>query len=214
MNSTHLKTLALALTVAVVACDDSTGPAELPLSADENEFLALQTDQTVNFLLDDALASYGDPAAGTVTAAFDNSGPPDHAVVTNFEFERTRPCRISGEVVATGSGTRVHYDNVVELDVSGTKHQIECTRARGDVVITINGIGEFEAYRKRVEQVLVEATSMVRGAFRWETRSGRSGSCEYRILREFNAETDQIHVTGTICGHEVDRVIDRPRDSA
>lgn len=210
MRTQFIKGLALALTVAVVACDDSTGPDQLALANAENEFLALEADQSLNFILDDALAAYGDPEAGVMMAA-EQDGAVD-TVVTNFTFERTRPCRVSGEVVANGEGTKLHYGQTVELSVSGVRHQIECARVRGDVVITINGIGAFDAFRKRVERVLVEAKSTVHGAFRYETSDGRSGRCEYRIMRELIPGTDQIKVTGTFCGHEVDRVIDRPVD--
>ena len=211
MRTQYLKGFALALTVAVVACDESsTGPEQAALDNAETEFLAMEADQNINFILDDALAAYTDPASGVVMAAEqDGAAEP---IVTTFTFERTRPCRVSGEVVATGEGTKIQDGNTVTLDVSGTRHQIECARVRGDVVITVNGVGEFEAHRKRVEHVLVEATSAVHGAFRWETSNGRSGSCEYRILREFLPDTDQIKVTGTFCGHEIDRVIDRPVD--
>ena len=214
MRTQFIKGFALALTVAVVACDETTGPEEAALNTGETEFLALEADESINFMLDNALAAYADPEAGIMMAAQTDGTPPDGAVVTNFTFERTRPCRVSGEVVATGEGTKVHYGQTVELDVSGIRHQIECARVRGDIVITVNGVGEFEAHRKRVEGLLVEATSAVHGAFRWETSNGRSGSCEYRILREFLPDTDQIKVTGTFCGHEIDRVRDRPRDSA
>ncbi len=217
MRTKLFKGTVLALTVAFAACDEATGPDGQTLNDGENEFLALQTDQIVNFMVDDAVAAaFGEPSAGVTLAAdqvVDQAAVVD-TILTRFEFERSRRCPVSGSVVATGTGHKLQYGQTVEWEVSGNKHQIECARVRGDVVITINGAGEFNAYRKRVEGTLVEARSAAWGAFRYETSNGRRGSCEYRILREWDARSDQIHVVGNICGHEIDKVIDRPRDSA
>ncbi len=133
-------------------------------------------------------------------------------ITTTFTFERVRPCRAGGQIVATGQGTHVadRETGIVTLDFSGSKAIESCARARGDVVITLNGDGTFEGHRmKENGRYSGLQTNHQEGAFTWETSDGRSGECRYEIDAVWDPATHTKTITGFICDREINRTVTR-----
>ncbi len=202
-------TLAASLLVAV-ACDDSTTMLAPSLEAADAEFLAFANDAVLSGILEGQFSALS--ADGLVQASDVHLLAPAEPIVTTFDFTRTAPCAAGGQVVAEGSGTRTRDRDtqVMEMDVSGDKSFQDCVRVRGDVSITVNGGGTFEAFHKKVAGAWSgPQTLQQEGSFVAETSDGRSENCDYDLLRVFDPELGQTTVTGSICGKEINRVKDR-----
>jgi len=192
------------------ACDDTATAVAPALDAVDAEFIALANDAVLGGILT------GQFAALNTDELVSASDLPLHAaaapIVTTFDFTRTAPCAAGGQVVATGEGirTRDRDTQTMEMDVSGDKAFEGCVRVRGDLSITVNGGGTFEAFHKKVAgawsgpQTLDQA-----GSFIAEASDGRVEDCDYDLSRVFDPETNQTTVTGMVCGNEIDRVMDR-----
>lgn len=135
-------------------------------------------------------------------------------IVTTFEFTRTRPCRNGGQIVVSGGGTHVadRETGVVTLDVEGTKSIEDCARARGDLVITLNGDGTFTGHRmKENGQFSGPQTNHQEGSFRWVTSDGREGACDYLIDVVWDPATHTKTITGFVCDKDINRTVTRDR---
>lgn len=133
-------------------------------------------------------------------------------VETEFEFTRTRPCRAGGQVVATGSGVHIvdRETGSLTLEFSGDKSIEDCARARGDLVLTLNGAGTFEGHRRKEGgQWVGLQTNDQEGSFAWETNGGRSGECAYEIHVTWDPASHTKTVTGFVCDREIDRTVTR-----
>lgn len=203
-----------ALLAVTTACqDNSVGPiaGSQDLSdqevADVSELVADQLD----LLLDGETAA--NPSIVAAEQASDgmvsfSSAP----VTTTFTWTRERECRNGGVVTATGEGMHVadRATGEVTIDFSGTRTSRDCARARGDLVVTINGSGTFEGHRHKLNgQFEGLQTHDAAGSFEWVTSDGRSGSCSYEIHVEWNPATGQKTITGFICDKEINRTVTR-----
>jgi len=202
--------LALAAILAFsTACDSgSTALEDGELTAEESEFLAVESDELLNSLLGDQLAALGDEdvsaSGGVLMAAFE-------PIVTTFEFERTRPCRISGNVVAVGSGTRSvdRETQTVITDFSGNKSINDCVRVRGDLTFTVNGGGSFQGHRMKVEGAWSGLqTNDQEGTLSFVVSDGRTKECTYEIHHVADPATHTITVTGHFCDHVIDKTME------
>ncbi len=199
-----------ALFALTSACSDGAGPdASMNLAGDEASTVGLELADVIDGMLDGeaaarpSVASDAGELAGDGTIAFSVA-----PTVTNFTFERVRPCRNGGQIVATGSGvhTADRETQTVTLEFSGTKSIEECAKAHGDVVVVLNGGGTFEGFRNKVGgQFEGIQWNQQAGSFTWETSDGRSGECAYEILVEWDPATHTKTVTGFICDREIDR---------
>jgi hypothetical protein len=197
----------------VTACSDSVGPGA---SADLTEVDAALIAEDQADLLDGILDGEIDarPSVGTTGDAVDglvslSSAP----IVTEFNFTRTRPCRNEGgQIVATGSGTHTadRETHTVTLAFSGSKSIENCARTRGDLVITINGDGTFEGFRKKVNGHYDGLqTNSQAGHFTWVTNDERSGECDYQLTVTWDPATHTKTVVGFVCDHEINRSVTR-----
>jgi len=200
-----------ALLVFAAGCSDApAGPAGASsLTTAEIDDVAVDVADAMDGILD------GEIDARPLVLPSDGSDAVAASMIpveTTFEFTRTRPCRNGGQVVATGSGVHVadRETGVVTLDVSGDKSIEDCARARGDLVVTLNGSGTFEGHRQKENGHYVGLqTNDQEGSFGWETNDGRSGECAYEIHVSWDPETHTKTVTGFICDHEIDRTVTR-----
>ncbi len=200
-----------ALFALVTACDDSTvGPGAGDLADADAALIAEQQADLLDGILDGEMdARPSIIATGEVDGMVSLSAAP---IVTQFTFTRTRPCRNDGQVVATGSGTHTadRETGVVTLEFSGDKSIENCARARGDLVITINGQGTFEGFRKKVNgQYEGLQTNAQAGSFTWETSDGRSGECDYQLTVTWDPSTHTKTIVGFVCDHEINRTVTR-----
>lgn len=203
-----------ALLVFAVACGDqgTTGPAQGDLQMSE----ALEIAEGQADLLDVVLDGEIDARPATAASGDASLALSSVPVTTEFEFTRTRPCRNGGQIVATGTGTHVvdRETGSVTVDIAGDKSIERCARARGDLVITIDGGGTFEGHRhKENRQYVGLQTNDQEGRFTWETSDGRSGECGYEIHVVWDPATHTKTITGFICDHEIDRTVTRGRSA-
>ncbi len=209
MRNFPVPSLALVAMLALVtACDSGTTDLDEELTPEEAEFLAVETDEMLNSLLGDQLTALGDQEVATsnglIRAAFE-------PVVTRFEFERTRPCRAGGSVVATGTGTHTH-DRETQTkitDFEGHKSIIDCARTRGDLVLTVNGEGSFQGHRMKVAgEWSGLQTNDQEGTLTFSTSDGRIKECTYEIHRVADPEAGTITITGHICDKVIDKTME------
>jgi hypothetical protein len=200
-----------ALFALVTACDDSTvGPGAGDLADADAALIAEQQADLLDGILDGEIdARPSMIGTGEVDGMLSLSAAP---IVTEFNFTRTRPCRNGGQVVAIGSGTHTadRETGEVTLQFSGDKSIENCARARGDLVITINGQGTFEGFRKKVNgQYEGLQTNAQAGSFTWETSDGRSGECDYQLTVTWDPATHTKTIVGFVCDHEINRTVTR-----
>jgi hypothetical protein len=200
-----------ALFALVTACDDSTvGPGAGDLADADAALIAEQQADLLDGILDGEINAR--PAligAGEIDGTVSLSVAP---IVTEFTFTRTRPCRNGGQVVASGAGTHTanRETGEVTLEFSGDKSIENCARARGDLVITINGEGTFEGFRKKVNGHFEgPQTNSQEGHFTWETSDGRSGECDYELTVTWDPATHTKTIVGFVCDHEINRTVTR-----
>jgi len=202
-----------ALFVFTTACqDDQVGPITGALDLSEQESAdvgELVVDQVDLILDDETSANPSIISAAQGSQLISVSAVP---VTTTFSISRERECRNGGTISATGSGTHVADRQTGELtiDFSGTKQITDCARARGDLVVTINGSGTFSGHRQKLNGAFVGLqTNEAAGTFEWVTSDGRSGSCSYSILAEWDPTTGIKTITGTVCDRTINRTVTR-----
>ncbi len=204
-----------ALFTFAVACSDQNalapGQAQGDLDTSEAAAIAESQADLLDGILDgeiDARPSVGatdEAAAGGLSLSM-------VPITTEFEFTRTRACRNGGQIVASGTGTHIadRETGIVTLDFSGDKSIEDCARARGDVIITLNGAGTFEGHRQKEHgQYVGLQTNDQQGRFEWATSDGRSGECGYEIHVVWDPATHTKSITGSICDHDIDRTVTR-----
>jgi hypothetical protein len=195
------------LLVAAAACnDDAAGPGanENELSADEVQFLAVETDRMLDGILGDAFSAQGAAANASISS---NEPVPLVPVTTTFSFERTRPCPVDGEIVVTGEGefTVDHQAGSAKMEVAGDKTVTNCAFERREIIFTIDGEAEWDAYWEVVDHELLAAERNVEGTFSITTSDGRSAQCRFEVHAEYNQETGRVIVRGLFCETSVDQ---------
>ena len=194
----------------VAACDDTTTAVAPTLDAADAEFIALANDAVLGGILAGQFAALNtDELVAASNPTLQAAAAP---IVTTFNFTRTAPCAAGGQVVATGEGTRTRDRDTqtMEMDVSGEKAFEACVRVRGDLSITVNGGGTFEAFHKKISGAWSGPQTLNQvGSFVAEASDGRVEDCDYELSRVFDPDTNQTTITGMICGNEIDRVVER-----
>lgn len=195
------------------ACSDDTVGPELAGSLSDSELadVAEEVADAMDGILDGEIGARPliAPALGEGGAEVAFSLVP---VEETFQFERSRDCREGGSVSVSGSGLWVgdRETGVVTIDVTGTKVITDCTRARGDLVITFNGAGSFEGHRMKVNgEYSGLQTNDQEGSFSWVTSDGRSGECDYELHASWDPQTNIKTVTGFVCDREINREFTR-----
>jgi hypothetical protein len=203
-----------ALFAFAAACSDDNGlgpNGSLDLTADEAALVAESQADLMDGILDGEIE-----ARPLIVSGSEASGlQPAFSMVpvtTEFEFSRSRPCRNGGQILAEGSGVHVadRETGVVTIDFSGDKTIDNCARARGDVVITINGGGTFQGHRMKVHgRYEGLQTNDQEGRFEWESSDGRSGECGYEIHVVWDPATHSKTITGFVCDRQIGRSVMR-----
>jgi len=188
------------------ACAEGATTPELTLAPDETEFLALDSDALVAGLIGVHFASLEASAlAGAADLALGVSAEP---IVTTFDFTRTAPCRVSGQTVVAGGGTRT-FDRdtrLMEMDASGTRSIEDCARTRGGITYTANGSGTWDAHRRRIGGVADGLQTLDQeGSVTIAASDGRTQDCDYELHRVYDPATGQVTLTGMVCDKAIDR---------
>ncbi len=195
-----------ALLITAVACsDETTGPGTSgpSLSTSEAGFLAVEVDRTLDGILGDAFTIQA-PVSGALTT----DGPPSAVpITTTFSFERTRTCPAGGQLSVSGSGQLIvdPEEATAEMSVAGTKLIEACARERNEVVYTMSGSADWDAFWKRVDRELVAAEKNVSGAFSISTSDGRFKECTFELHAVYDPATASVQLTGNFCDRTIDR---------
>ncbi len=193
--------------VLTAACgDDPVGVPGEDLRADEAGFLAVRMSGVGAGAVDDAAAQLSvepDGAAGDLAV---------RASFVPLGLLRARSCpaggsmEIDGEFDVTVSTTA--EGTTVELTFEALKTMVDCAYERGDKIFVVNGSLEISGTRKRVnrepsgpQETHIEGvvTISVEG-------TDRERTCEIDIWSVADPDTMTREITGTFCGHDVDRV--------
>jgi hypothetical protein len=203
--------LAALFTMTTACSDDSqTGPAGTELSTNEATDVAEATIDALDGILDGELEA--NPAIVSADEAGGALAFSSVPITREFEWTRQRDCRNGGNVSAQGMGVHVadRETGLVTIDFEGTKSINDCARARGDLVVTIDGGGTFEGHRQKLNgQWDGLQTQDAEGRFDWVTSDGRSGECTYEIHVVWDPSTGTKTIQGSVCDHVIDRTVTR-----
>lgn len=199
-----------ALLIAAAGCDnDAAGPGtETDLTADELQFLAVETDRMLDAILGDEFDAQGAANSAPSSASSPAALVP---VTTTFSFERTRPCPVDGEINVAGEGQFIvdHELGTAEMAVAGTKSANLCAFQRQEIVYTIDGDAEWDAAWESANHELLTAERNANGSFSITTSDGRSAQCRFRLHAEYTQGSGRVIVTGVFCERTVDQNWDR-----
>ncbi len=194
----------LALTAA--CGDDPIGVPGEDLRADEAGFLAVRLSGLGAGAVDDVAGQMSVEPAGAA------GGLAVRASSVPLGLLRARSCpaggsmEIDGEFNVTVSTTA--EGTTVELTFEARKTMVDCAYERGDKIFVVNGSLEISGTRKRVnrepsgpQETHIEGivTISVEG-------TDRERTCEVDIWSVAYPDTMTREITGTFCGHDVDRV--------
>jgi len=190
----------LALTAA--CGDDPVGVAGEELRADEAGFLAVRMSGLGAGAVDDATGQMSvEPAGAADDLAVRASSVP-------VGLLRARSCPAGGSMEIDGEFNITVEGTTVELAFEAQKTMVDCAFEREDRIFVVNGSLEISGTRKRVnrepsgpQETHIEGivTISVEGTDRQRT-------CEIDIWSVANHDTMTREITGTFCGHDVDRV--------
>ncbi len=205
-NATRAAAVVGVLALTAACGDDPVGVPGEDLRADEAGFLAVRMSGLGAGAVDDVAGQLSvEPAGAAGDLAVRASSVP-------LGLLRARSCpaggslEIDGEFNITVSTTA--EGTTVELTFNALKTMLDCAFERGDKIFVVNGSLEISGTRKRVnrepsgpQETHIEGvvTISVEGTDRQRT-------CEIDIWSVANPDTMTREITGTFCGHEVDRV--------
>jgi hypothetical protein len=184
--------------VAAVGCSrDSVGPGLDGMGADDAASIAIDTDEITG----DIILAQLDVGGFEAGLAVDGITRP---------FSRSHECQAGGTVTVNGEIERTQSgDGVVEWTLVADGAWNDCARARGDRKLTIDGEFTLNAYRKRVNGEFVgPQTTTKSGHFTWTRGNGDTGECDLNLTSVRQPDARTIHITGTVCGREIDRTVE------
>jgi hypothetical protein len=206
MRNATMMTMALAALALTAGCNDgSVDPisGEGPLAAAELAEVALQSDLVTEAVLSAELATMS-------AATTEESGGRSGVVTQDITFSRTRSCPGGGQFHLEGEIHRT-FDRdtrVMEAESSGLRSRTDCTFRRGQYTVTVNGIAEWDAFRRRVEGAPDGLQTTHYFGSKSAVRSdGQERSCEFDITIVRDPETHTRTLDGMICGTEVHRSV-------
>lgn len=204
----------MAAALAAMGCSEpatAPGVGEPELGRADAVHLAEEFDAMTHV----ALGGWLDPHVAPVRAG--SHGHAGEWGVTE-SFTRTRACPAGGQVTVSGTvkreGDRATRTLTTEIDA--TKTQSACTIGKRDgVVVTVSGDPNIaiKASRKIVNGAPSgPQTTTHKGAFTYQTSTGKSGSCTVDLTSTFDPEAKTHTRKGTLCGRTVDvtRTVRRP----
>ncbi len=201
-NATRATAVVGVLALTAACGDDPVGVAGEDLRADEAGFLAVRMSGLGAGAVDDASARMSiQPAGEAGDQAVRASSVP-------FGLLRARSCPDGGSMEIDGEFNITVEGTTVELTFEAQKTMVDCAFEREDKIFVVNGSLEISGTRKRVngepsgpQETHIEGsvTISVEGTDRQRT-------CEIDIWSVANPDTMTRVITGTFCGHDVDRV--------
>ena len=202
MNALRAAAVVGVLALTAACGDDPVGVPGEDLRADEAGFLAVRMSGLGAGAVDDAAARLSvEPAGATGDLAVRASSVP-------LGLLRARSCPAGGSMEIDGEFSVTVEGTTVELEFEATKTMVDCAFEREEKIFVVNGVLEISGTRKRVnrepsgpQETHIEGvvTISVEG-------TDRERTCEVDIWSVANPDTMTREITGTFCGHDVDRV--------
>jgi len=196
--------IALAALGTMAGCsDDLADPLGGAGEASTSELsdLALQSDR-----LTEEIVSAELDTMGATSAASTPSGGGAGVQTEERTFSRTRSCPGGGEMIVEGTILRT-FDpatGVMEAESFGSRTRTDCTFFHGETSVTVNGIAQWEKFRRRVDGLPDGLqTSHYFGSSSAVRSDGRERSCEFDFTVIRDPETHTRTIDGTICGHRM-----------
>jgi hypothetical protein len=201
-NATRAAAVVGVLALTAACGDDPVGVPGEDLRADEAGFLAVRMSGLGAGAVDDATGQMSvEPAGAAGDLAVRASSIP-------VGLLRARSCPAGGSMEIDGEFNITVEGTTVELTFEAQKTMLDCAFERGDKIFIVNGSLEISGTRRRVnrkpsglQETHIEGvvTISVEGTDRQRT-------CEIDIWSVANPDTMTREITGTFCGHDVDRV--------
>jgi hypothetical protein len=202
-----MRYLVLAAAVTLAACEtDSMEEPGTTLTSEEAADVALEVAELGYEEMDASFAQSEFATAGAGVLA----APP---VTYTQEFERTRPCRLGGQVVVAGTTVaevdRENHNVVIETDATKTHEACVLPLRRSAHEIELNGapnVAMSARFERQDGMPLGPQTMSFEGAVAWQVlESDRAGVCEIRVsvVWERTTEGGYRTVDGTVCGREI-----------
>jgi hypothetical protein len=194
--------LSIGLSLAIVACEDTSGPTGDQLT--RVEALALAAEVLASS--EGAASTSASAEAGAAVSPGMAGGPP-----VNFsqEHESTHPCPAGGQLAIAFelNGTFDEDTNSLQANLQGTHTHSGCGFPHQGVTITVDGapsIG-FSASVGAVNGLPSQPfTFTLSGGFDWSASDGRSNTCQLSLEAVTDFTAQQRTVVGSVCGHTVD----------
>jgi hypothetical protein len=192
-----------ALLVALVACEQSTGPSTGLSQADANQLAADM----------DAVATLGtsDFGLGPSFSISTDGGASVTATPTTFSntFDVTKPCPKGGtvQIVGSANGTGDRTTHSLTLETTATRTDKDCAFETRRGIVTLNGNPNivYTANLNIVNGALSGLqTATHKGAFTWARAGTPGGDCVVDLTSSFDPATHTATVKGEFCGHIVD----------
>lgn len=214
--------------LGLAGCGDGTpGGALAPdasaaLTAAEQEDLALELGNQSGSLLDaetllqETSALFGSAGSDPATARAASTG----RAIARLSFRRERDCRVSGEVSIEGEATRtVDFDTrTMTLEFEAEKVHRECVLELGERTVSLQGEPSIQvtAFRKRVERRFSGTQTLtLEGSVAWSLVGEEgAGVCRVDLEIVVDPEAGTRTVTGTLCGRQIDRTTEWPRNGS
>jgi hypothetical protein len=198
----------LTVLVLVPGCSDelsdSLGNNGGDASATELADLALQSDLLTEELVSAELDAMNVDMAATTEGGAGDDGA--EIVTDERTFSRTRSCPGGGVLAVEGTLLRT-FDpatGVMEAESAGSRTRTDCTFSHGPMSITVNGIAEWEKFRRRVNGLPDGLqTSHYYGSSTAVRSDGTERSCEFDFTVIRDPETHTRTVDGTMCGGRI-----------
>ncbi len=185
--------------LAMAACADSTGP-----SAGVDDYEA----GVVADIVSSVDETGPDPMA--LGWGFGDVAPAD--VSGSFTFERTVDCPGGGTTVVSGEhhSTFASDTRIVTMDWTASHVHDGCVFTLGDLTVTLDGSVETTgSASKQLPQTRDERPQLLSleasrtGHLDWTSDQG-TRSCDIALTQSYDPDTGMIHITGTVCGRDVD----------
>jgi hypothetical protein len=194
------------LAMVATACDQTpTATNTLAPTGDELANIAVSDEAMAGSVVFEQMG-LADVQTADITAA--------DVTTRTRSFDRTRDCPVSGTIEVQGVVTRTdHGDGTVEYNVDGSRTRSACTHQVGIFQIAVDGNSTYQAYRKRVNgQFAGPQTTSDQGSFtltktNTQTNESKTRQCTFSLTVVRNPDAGKMTVTGTMCGHQIDRTV-------
>lgn len=159
---------------------------------------------------------FADQASTVLEAHAEEAPDPDSPLDLSDEvlFSRGAACPGGGSVTVAGRVARESAEDEpsMTLDFSLSLVHDSCEITGGDrriVVTGAPGISGEAHYEKTSQGLDGPQTASVEGNLRWSASDGESGRCEVAIETTLDPAPGTLHVSGSVCGVDVDDLVQR-----